>query len=94
MTTFLIAAPYLTVLLLLVAYGLHRSHLVWMLWKHRSQLPPAPPRDIPEAELPRVTVQLPFFNEPDVLERVIDCVARIDYPRDRFEVQVPLVAAT
>ena len=77
MTTFLIAAPYLTVLLLLVAYGLHRSHLVWMLWKHRSQLPPAPPRDIADGELPRVTVQLPFFNEPDVLERVIDCVARI-----------------
>jgi cellulose synthase/poly-beta-1,6-N-acetylglucosamine synthase-like glycosyltransferase len=88
MTTFLIAAPYLTVLLLLVAYGLHRSHLVWMLWKHRSQLPPAPPRDIADAELPRVTVQLPFFNEPDVLERVIDCVASIDYPRDRFEIQV------
>ncbi len=88
MTTILIAAPYLTVLLLLVLYGLHRSHLVWQLFKHRASLPPAPPRNLPDDELPAVTVQLPLFNEPDVLERLLDAVARIDYPRDRFEVQV------
>lgn len=88
MTTYLIAAPYLTVLLLLVFYGLHRSQLVWMLWKHRRELPPAPPRNVAESELPRVTVQLPLFNEPDVLERLLESVAQIDYPRDRFEIQV------
>ncbi len=88
MTTLLIAVPYLTVLMLLVLYGLHRSQLVWMLWKHRASLPPAPPRQLPEGELPRVTVQLPLFNEPDVLDRLLECVARIDYPRDRFEIQV------
>jgi cellulose synthase/poly-beta-1,6-N-acetylglucosamine synthase-like glycosyltransferase len=88
MTTLLIAVPYLTVLLLLVLYGLHRSQLVWMLWKHRAVLPPAAPRQLPDAELPHVTVQLPLFNEPDVLDRLLECVARIDYPRDRFEIQV------
>ncbi|MFO0644681.1 MAG: glycosyltransferase [Polyangiales bacterium] len=88
MTTLLIAVPYLTVLLLLVLYGLHRSQLVWLLWKHRTELPPAPPCQLPEAELPHVTVQLPLFNEPDVLERLLECVARIDYPRDKFEIQV------
>ncbi len=88
MTTLLIAVPYLTVLLLLVLYGLHRSQLVWLLWKHRTELPPAPPCQLPEGELPRVTVQLPLFNEPDVLDRLLECVARIDYPRDRFEIQV------
>ncbi len=88
MTTLLIAVPYLTVLLLLVLYGLHRSQLVWQLWKHREQLPPAPPRQLPEGELPHVTVQLPLFNEPDVLDRLLECVARIDYPREKFEIQV------
>ena len=53
MTTLLIAVPYLTVLLLLVFYGLHRSQLVWLLWKHRASLPPAAPRQLPDAELPR-----------------------------------------
>jgi cellulose synthase/poly-beta-1,6-N-acetylglucosamine synthase-like glycosyltransferase len=66
MTTYLIAVPYLTVLLVLVFYGLHRSALVWKLWKHRAELPPAAPRNVPDAELPYVTVQLPLFNEPDV----------------------------
>jgi cellulose synthase/poly-beta-1,6-N-acetylglucosamine synthase-like glycosyltransferase len=88
MIKLVIAVPYLTTLLLLVFYGLHRSQLVWMLWKHRAQLPPAPPRQLPEGELPHVTVQLPLFNEPDVLERLLECVARIDYPRERFEIQV------
>ncbi len=88
MTTYLIAAPYLTVLLLLVLYGLHRSQLVGLLWKHRAELPPAPPRQMSDDELPKVTVQLPLFNEPDVLERLLECVAGIDYPRDLLEIQV------
>ncbi len=88
MATYLIAVPYLTVLLALVFYGLHRSHLVWLLWKHRESLPPAAPRSIPDHELPYVTVQLPLYNEPDVLERLLESVAKIDYPADRFEIQV------
>ena len=39
-------------------------------------------------ELPSVTVQLPIFNELNVVERLLDAVARIEYPRDRLEVQV------
>ncbi len=37
---------------------------------------------------PFVTVQLPVFNEPRVIERLIDACVRLDYPRDRFEIQV------
>jgi len=36
-------------------------------------------------ELPFVTVQLPIFNEQFVIDRLIDAVCRIEYPRDRFE---------
>ncbi|MEY3367481.1 MAG: hypothetical protein RI973_636 [Bacteroidota bacterium] len=38
--------------------------------------------------LPMVTVQLPLYNEPFVVERLIDKVMQLDYPKDRFEVQV------
>jgi cellulose synthase/poly-beta-1,6-N-acetylglucosamine synthase-like glycosyltransferase len=41
-----------------------------------------------EGELPFVTIQLPIFNEQFVIERLIEAVCRLDYPRDRFEVQV------
>ena len=38
--------------------------------------------------LPRVTVQLPIFNEMYVADRLIDAVCEIDYPRDLLEIQV------
>lgn len=38
--------------------------------------------------VPFVTIQLPVYNERHVVERLIDQVARMDWPRDRFEVQV------
>ena len=40
------------------------------------------------SELPFVTVQLPIFNEQFVIDRLIDACCRLDYPRDRFEIQV------
>lgn len=37
---------------------------------------------------PKVTVQLPLFNEKYVTERLIDCIAALDYPKDKLEIQV------
>jgi cellulose synthase/poly-beta-1,6-N-acetylglucosamine synthase-like glycosyltransferase len=39
-------------------------------------------------EWPTVTVQLPIYNERFVVERLIDAVARLDYPSDRLTIQV------
>lgn len=41
-----------------------------------------------DEDLPMVTVQLPVFNELYVVERLIDCVAQLDYPADKLEIQV------
>lgn len=45
-------------------------------------------RDRARESLPRVTTQLPVYNELFVIERLIDSVARLDYPRDRHQIQV------
>ena len=37
---------------------------------------------------PKVTVQLPIFNEKYVAERLIECLAQLDYPLDCLEIQV------
>ncbi|MGD0612624.1 MAG: cellulose synthase family protein [Anaerolineales bacterium] len=42
----------------------------------------------PPAEWPRVTVQLPIYNERYTIERLIDSVINFDYPRDRLQIQV------
>lgn len=40
------------------------------------------------ASLPRVTMQLPLYNEKYVARRLIDAVCNIDYPKDKLEIQV------
>ena len=69
----------------LTLYGLHRWYLVWLYLRHRGD------RVEPQArftELPRLTVQLPLYNELYVVRRLIEAVCALDYPRDRLEIQV------
>src|SRR5947209_18340885 len=81
-----LTATYLIVLLSLALYGFHRSTLVYFYYRYRDRQPTAKGPWV--GELPRVTVQLPLYNEMYVAPRLLDSVARIDYPRDKLEVQV------
>ena len=76
---------YLGILITLAMYGFHRSSLVYLYFKNKARRP-KPKGQF--TDLPRVTVQLPLFNEMYVVERLLDAVARIDYPHDRFQIQV------
>ncbi|MBD0830786.1 cellulose synthase family protein [Aestuariibaculum sediminum] len=40
------------------------------------------------SEVPMVTIQLPVYNEMYVMERLLDNIAKIDYPKDKLEIQV------
>src|SRR5262247_3643182 len=82
--TFTLAA-YFFVLIILAIYGWHRYYLVYLYMRYRDKGPVAPPGPVP---LPVVTIQLPLFNEMYVADRLIDAVCRIDYPRERLEIQV------
>ncbi len=37
---------------------------------------------------PFVTIQLPIFNEKYVVERLVDCISKFDYPKDRYEIHI------
>ena len=76
---------YFALLALLSIYGAHRYVLMYLYYRHKQDNPT--PRS-GFADLPVVTVQLPLFNEATVVERLLDSVARIDWPRDRLEIQV------
>jgi cellulose synthase/poly-beta-1,6-N-acetylglucosamine synthase-like glycosyltransferase len=78
-------ATYFFVLVILAVYGWHRYYLVYLYMKHKDRQPvPAGSFEI----LPPVTVQLPIYNEMYVADRLIDAVCRLDYPRERLEIQV------
>ena len=85
LTETLILVLYFFVLSILAIYGWHRYYLVYLYMKHKGNVPPALP---PPQVLPRVTVQLPIFNEMYVADRLIDAVCEIDYPRELLEIQV------
>lgn len=76
---------YFTMLVLLSLYGAHRLWMLFLYYRHRHDRPEPPARF---EQVPVVTVQLPVYNEPCVVERLLDAVARLDYPRDRLEIQV------
>src|SRR5262245_59572643 len=78
---------YFFVLSILGIYGWHRYFLVYQYMKHKDRAPgPAPA--VREEDLPRVTIQLPIFNVMYVVDRLVDAVCRIDYPKDKLDIQV------
>ena len=76
---------YYVVLALLAMYGWHRVLMVRLYYRHRADAPERPGRLDP---LPRVTVQLPIYNEVYVVERLVEAVAALDYPRGLLEIQI------
>jgi len=77
--------PYFIVLTILAVYGMHRYWLVYDYYKYRRNVP-GPPPDV--THWPRVTIQLPIFNERYVIERLVEAVSKFDYPRELLDVQV------
>jgi cellulose synthase/poly-beta-1,6-N-acetylglucosamine synthase-like glycosyltransferase len=78
--------PYFIVLIILAAYGAHRYWLVYLYYKNKKNKTTDPGAFF--AELPRITVQLPIFNEQYVVDRLLDAVCKLDYPREKLDIQL------
>ncbi len=57
-----------------------------MYYRNRRNKVTEPPSRF--AELPRVTIQLPIFNEQFVIDRLVDSICKLDYPREKLDIQV------
>jgi len=65
---------------------MHRYALVYLYYKNRRKRTTEPGAHF--EDLPRVTVQLPMFNERYVAERLIDCICKLKYPPEKLDIQV------
>jgi len=74
-------AVHIVLLALLALQGIHRF------WLLRGLLVRQPPVKQQTAQ-PRVTVQLPLFNEPQVTPRLLRAVARLSYPKHLVDLQI------
>jgi cellulose synthase/poly-beta-1,6-N-acetylglucosamine synthase-like glycosyltransferase len=78
--------PYFAVMIVLALYGVHRYTMCYLYFKYRKNYNPNPTNHF--EELPRVTIQLPIFNEQFVIDRLIEAVCGMEYPREKLEIQV------
>lgn len=69
----------------LIIFGSHRYVLLYLYRKYKKNIPEKKPLTEP---YPIVTVQLPIYNELNVVNRLIESVLNFDYPKDKLEIQV------
>ena len=86
MITSLLAAVYILAVAGLSVYGLLGLLTLWLYWRHRHETFPLP--IVAEQDLPRVTVQLPIYNERFVITRLVETAVALDYPADRLQIQL------
>lgn len=81
----IVLVSYFISLSILFIFGCHGFIMVYYYKKHRNEKPQPRDAKIPDA---KVTIQLPLYNELYVIERLIDTVCEIDYPKELLEIQV------
>ena len=84
MTTLIAVATIGLTSIALFAFG---ANLLFLTWR-ATRLPTRVHQPLIHGSEPRVCIQVPIYNERYVAERVLDSVCELDWPRDRFEVQV------
>lgn len=77
---------YFIGMIFILLYSLAQGHLLFHFVK-AQQITSKTAKKIPES-WPKVTVQLPVFNELYVVERLIDSVAKLNYPAHLLEIQI------
>ncbi len=80
---------YTIALLLIFMYALAQLNLLFNYLASHKKLDTSETLDLSNPdEVPYVTIQLPVFNEMYVMERLLDNIANIDYPKGKLEIQV------
>lgn len=82
-------AIYSVSLIIILFYALAQLNLLVNYLKAQKKKDDGPKFDLDNPdEVPYVTIQLPLYNELYVVERLLNNIAEIDYPKDRLEIQV------
>jgi cellulose synthase/poly-beta-1,6-N-acetylglucosamine synthase-like glycosyltransferase len=85
MLLYLFIITYFFVLITVFIYSSHRYYMLYLYYKYQKNKP-VPGGELPT--LPRVTIQLPIYNEVYVVKRLIASACSIDYPKDLLDIQV------
>ena len=78
---------YTTSLILILIYSLTQLNMLRYFLKYQERII-IPDTKEPKNGWPLVTIQLPLYNELYVVERLLNCIAAIEYPKDKLQIQV------
>lgn len=80
---------YTLALLIIFLYSLAQLNLLFNYIKSRKTKHESPKFNLSlSQETPKVTIQLPIYNELYVVDRLLDNISKIKYPREKLEIQV------
>ncbi len=85
MLLYLFLAVYFFILITVFIYASHRYYMVYLYYKHQKDKPVLKGK---LSKLPRITIQLPIYNEIYVARRLIAASCNVDYPRELLDIQV------
>ncbi|GAA58685.1 cellulose synthase [Pseudoalteromonas sp. BSi20652] len=81
----LVLIVHFLLLAILSLFGLHRLSMVIRWFKYRNFTPQSPKMF---EKLPKITVQIPLYNERLVAQRIVDSIVLLEYPADRLQIQI------
>ncbi|MBJ7880812.1 cellulose synthase family protein [Gelidibacter salicanalis] len=85
----LIIVVYTVALLLILLYALAQLNLLFNYLSAKKKQDTSEVFDFSKPEeVPFVTIQLPVYNEMYVMDRLLENIALMDYPKDKLEIQV------
>ncbi|MBT8267619.1 MAG: glycosyltransferase [Flavobacteriaceae bacterium] len=85
----IVIVVYSAALVLIFMYALAQLNLLINYLRSRRKILKAPKFDLSDAQqIPVVTIQLPVYNEMYVMDRLLDNISKIDYPKNKLEIQV------
>lgn len=86
---YIIIGVYSLALILIFCYSLAQLNLLVNYLSNKKENDEAPKFNLLDPkEIPHVTIQLPIYNEEYVIERLLDNIAKIEYPSSKLEIQV------
>ena len=77
---------YILAMLFILFYSFAQAHLLYHFFRFKKN--PNVSQEPESHDLPKVTVQLPIYNELYVVERLIDAVSKFRYPSNKIEIQI------
>ena len=86
---YIIIVIYSLSLILIFMYALAQLNLLFNYMSAQKKVDDSPKFDFVNSnEIPRVTIQLPVYNELYVMKRLLDNIVKLEYPKEKIEIQV------